>query len=254
MSAQLASVEHARRLSVDQYQRERDEIRATYGDSNTEAHAKRDQALAALFHRSGWTQEELAKVEGVARQHVARKLAFGAFLSFAPTGSIPRNLTERRFRGYWERTDKNEGNERVRFRAVLALIEHDTRIGKPTAKKPKVADAILSKFADGKWHKLPTIVDHTECEPEDVESVLDGMISRGTYGVHCERKQVGKTQAYRIVRNSGKTVSMGLLIEELEPLLKQLDAEGQKNMATMSPGTVARLAHELRTALERLAK
>jgi len=73
-------------------------------------------ALAALFHRSGWTQEELAKVEHCTQSVMGKRLRFGRFLAFSPDRTIPRNLTEWRFRGYWERTDKAEKNERIRFR------------------------------------------------------------------------------------------------------------------------------------------
>lgn len=258
MSAQLANLSDARRMTPEQYTAARDDIRATYGDSNAEAHAMRDQALAALFHRSGWTQEELAKAEHIGPTFALYRIRFGRFLSFLTTGeksqSAPRNLTERRFRGYWSRTDMAEKNERIRFRAVLDLIEQDTRVGKTTARKPKVAEAILDEFADGKWHQLPTIVGHTKCEAEDVRAVLEGMIVRGSYGTHCERKKVGKTVAYRLVRKSGKAVALGLLIQELEPLLTQLADEGKKSMATISPSTVAKLTQQLRTAIERLAK
>lgn len=254
MNAQIAELHHARRLTAEQYTRERDEIRATYGDSNAEAHALRDQALATLFHRSGWTQEELAKVEHCTQQKIAYRLRFGRFLGFTTDVVIPKNLSEFRFRSYWERTDKAEKNERIRFRGVLELIEQDTRIGKSHARKTKVAEAILARFADGKWHQLPTIVGHTQFEVEDVEAVLEGMVARGNYGTHCERKKVGKTVAYRIVRKSGKAVAMGLLIQELEPLLTQLADEGKKSMATISPSTVAKLTQQLRTAIERLAK
>ena len=69
--------------------------------------------MRALQPRSGWTQDELAKVEGAKPQYVARRLVFGRFLSFSPSGRNPQNLTERRFRSYWEQTEKNP-NERVR--------------------------------------------------------------------------------------------------------------------------------------------
>jgi predicted nucleic acid-binding Zn-ribbon protein len=40
------------------------------------------------------------------------------------------------------------------------------------------------------------------------------------------------------------------LLREMEPLLKGLEAEGKKNMATMSPGTVASLAARLRLLID----
>lgn len=60
-----------------------------------------------------------------------RRLRFGQFLSFATTvanlDSLPKNLTEGRFRDYWEQTAKSDGNDRVRFRAVLTMMQDDTR-------------------------------------------------------------------------------------------------------------------------------
>jgi hypothetical protein len=47
-----------------------------------------------------------------------------------------------------------------------------------------------------------------------------------------------------------KTISSSELIEKLTPILKGLKAEGTKNMATMSPGTVAYLAAQLGRLLE----
>ena len=44
----------------------------------------------------------------------------------AETG--PNNLTERQFRGYWAATETSETNERIRFQAVLRLMEQETRL------------------------------------------------------------------------------------------------------------------------------
>jgi len=57
-----------------------------------------------------------------------------------------KNLTERKFRGYWEQT---EGDERARFRAVLELIQAPNR--------PNIGREIVKQFADGKWHAREVI-------------------------------------------------------------------------------------------------
>ena len=57
-------------------------------------------------------------------------MRFGRFLDFITTVINSENahskLIERKFRGYWKRTDKTETNERIRFREVLRLIEQST--------------------------------------------------------------------------------------------------------------------------------
>jgi len=115
----------SRRMSESDYEAAREQLRATYGDSSTEAAAHRDRAMALLFLQSGWTQEELAKKEGMSREWVLVRLRFGRFLNYVTSVTssnyIPKRLTEGRFRSYWSQTGKNDG-ERARFRAVMQLI------------------------------------------------------------------------------------------------------------------------------------
>jgi hypothetical protein len=58
----------------------------------------------------------LAAKERKSQQWISRRMLFGRFLSFTPTGvnaeTLPINLGEWRFRSYWDRTDKFGGNER----------------------------------------------------------------------------------------------------------------------------------------------
>lgn len=122
-----------RRMTEDQYRAERAEIDATYGKTAGDRHGLYDQALASLFARSEWTQEELAKEEGKSRPWAVRHLLFGRFLANVPTGTKPKNLTEWRFRNYWERTDPSERNERIRFSAVEKLMAADTTVSKNCA-------------------------------------------------------------------------------------------------------------------------
>lgn len=240
------------RMSVADYERERATLRETYGESSTEAAAKRDQALAKLFYRSQWTQEELAEKEGQSQQRIGQSIRFGRFLNFTTTvvnfETLPSNLTERRFRSYWERTDKSEGNERARFTAVLRLMQEETVLVQK--RRPKVGRTIVDQFGDGKWHPLTTIAEAVDTPEEHVVETLRTMEAlRGTYGARCERKKVGTSFSYRIFRQT-RTISSEELKTKLTPLIEGLKAEGKKNMATMSPATVAHLAGWLQKLLD----
>ena len=109
----------------------RAEIREAYGESAQEAGAKRDQALAKLFYRSGWTQTELAQVEHVTQKTMSQRLLFGRFLNFIPEGINLEKTSLSFFLRQWKRTDKTETNERIRFRNVQHLTEQSTLTSPP---------------------------------------------------------------------------------------------------------------------------
>ena len=249
----LQVVTQFKRMSVAEFERERALLRETYGESSIEAHAKRDQAMAKLFYRSGWTQEELAEKEGKSRQRIVQTLLFGRFLNFATTvanaENVPINLTERRFRSYWQQTDKSDTNERARFVAVMRLMQDDTMLLRK--RRSQIGRRIVEKFGDGKWHSLAVIAKGVEASEEHAVDTLRGMMqaTRGSYGAQCERKQVGTSFSYRIFRKE-HTVSSNELAEKLGPIIESLLVEGKKNVNTMSPGTVARLAGLLQQQLD----
>jgi hypothetical protein len=64
-------------------------------------------------------------LQGKGQPWVSQTLLFGRFLNFITTvinaELAPKNLTERKFRSYWEQTDKSP-NERSRFMQALVLI------------------------------------------------------------------------------------------------------------------------------------
>jgi hypothetical protein len=241
------------RMSERDYERARREL-----GERKDAGAKWDQQLALLFARSNWTQEQLAEKEGKSQFWISKRLLFGRFLNFIAKDINPeipiRSLTERAFRKFWERTEG--GNERQRFAAVLKLMQDGTFLRQPPVLKG-LGKAIAAEFADGKWHKLETIVTATERSEDDVSKVLGQFGTKRewhTYGISgCDVKPVGKSKSYRIFP-AINSISSVELAEKLGPIIEALIEEGKKNMATMSPGTVAKLAHNLKQLLEQWTK
>jgi hypothetical protein len=251
------------RMTEAEYRRARDGLRATYGETSAQAGAQADQALAALFVRSGWTQEQLAAAEGKKHAYIAYRLVFGRFLAFSTTvenpefTSVRARLTERRFRAYWLRAkDVGSGNERQRFLAVQKALQADVRVGRSTRPKKAIGLAIKATCADGKWHAFSVIHERVQrieadATAEDVASVLEWIVQRSTYGLTGEKQKGAQGWRYKL-HVSGAYIPLRALMQEIGPLLAGLEAEGKKNSATASPPQVAHLTFQLRQVLERL--
>ena len=218
--------------------------------------AYRDQEIARLFIESGWTQDRIAKRMGRSQSWVGYRLVFGRFLQFTTTGGIfkkpPKNLTERRFRSYFEQTDKT-AKEQHRFAAVLKLMEEAFELHAPRTPS-RVGHDIRREFANGKWIKPETMAEKLDAPPDQVIGVLERMRINGAHQCHAERRTAGKATEYRVIKGSGKRIDVETLRVEVSPIIKQLEVEGKKNMATFSPLTVLDCAHKLKRLLDKLAK
>ena len=236
-------------MTEAEYDAARAELSAFYGNTVNEMVARRDQALARLFARSGWTQEKIAKKEGKSQSWITKRLLFGRFLEFSTMvlkpENLPRNLNERRFRELWAKTDQSEGNERIRFQQVLKFIEDNIRIGRTLG--PKGYTKILrEKFADGQWYALSEIAETVNASQTDTHDAI-----RKMRDVDVEHRLKGRDQhdEYRLFPKD-KTVSTIELADKLGPLIKELKIEGKKNMATMVPAVVAMIAEKLQHLLD----
>jgi hypothetical protein len=230
------------RMTTTEYELERAKLRETYGDNANEAGIKREQALALLFYRSGWTQQELANKEGKSQQNIARALRFGRFLNFTPSGVFPQNLTEGRFRGYWEQTDK-EPNERQRFDQVLALIRGEP-ISRP--RRPKIGKQIHDQYADGKLHDPAVIAEELGATEDHVRDTIDGMAEHQYYGCRAEKKTNGKV---RITKNE-RMISASEIATKLKPIIDSLLIASKRAAGTISNAAINVDAHRLAKLVE----
>ncbi|MBA4065476.1 MAG: hypothetical protein C0501_17530 [Isosphaera sp.] len=112
-------------------------IEEQYAARREGAEAYRDQEMARLFDRctrkqeggsDRWTQDRIAERMGRRQSWVSKRLVFGRFLAFIPTGISAEGLTERRFREHWKQT-KKAGGEDARFRAVLDRLQNGIPTG-----------------------------------------------------------------------------------------------------------------------------
>ena len=167
-------------------------------------------------------------------------------------GELLKTLPERKFRDYWNRTDKNERNDRIRFGKVRDLIQAETTLRRP--KRHGIGKAIADKFADGKWHDLETIAKHVGEPAESLEQVLSNMDTQGNNGIGlCEDRRHGKTIQYRM-RKAGRKIDYDILKEELQQFINELKVEGRKTHLMSDPAAVYQIALRLEKRVDELAK
>jgi len=231
-----------RRMTEQEFDAELRRIHQTYGNKRTEAANRFEQELALACYHSGWTQEEIAEKVGKSRQWADQRLRFGRFLENATSGS---NLSERAFRGFWEKTDSNTGNERMRFREIERLITQDKQDRAERKDLGPINKAIRENFMDGRWHAVPMIAAKLEQPVEEVERSLASMLRQGKdakFQVTSRRR--GRGYEYRLFSRD-KTISSHEVRERLAPLIQRLRVQARTDMATISHGELSAISSEL---------
>jgi hypothetical protein len=230
-------------MSEFEYDQERARLRELYGDNSAEAAAKRDQAMADLFRRSGWTQEKLAAKESKSQNWVSYRLRFGRFLNFITavikSESLPADLTEWRFRAYWNSV---RGPEQERFRAIFKLIQEDPTRGvraKRTKQDMPKTEAVRKALR-------PTVEAEKPIDRHRWAKKLD--VSEAT----IQRAEMQERARLEGVRENfpENMVSVHELIEKLVPLLERVKAQAKCHVALVCQPELLLIASEGRRLLD----
>jgi len=107
---------------------------------------------------------------------------------------------------------------------------------------------VLAYVEDGRWHQPQDIATSLDAPRTAVIDIIEHAIANGRPRVRAqwERRKGG---AYRLLSSTEKTVSLGVLIEELTPIIQDLREQGKKRLETISIGNVAGAAAKLQKLL-----
>jgi hypothetical protein len=223
------------------------------------ANAWRDQELARLFESCGWTQAKISEHVAKRQVWVSQRLVFGRFLDFIATAindEERRGLTERRFRGYWA---KSEGTEKERFEQVARILTSGVPHGIAAMhQKPGMRNAVLAAMADGQWYTTRQVLATVEetltgATGDQIAGALTWIRRLQPKGKCLESRAFGNRVQYRLVdrdESTGPVSPVREIYDQAAPLLDELEAEARKHMAEWSPSTVRKIAVQLRRLFE----
>ncbi len=221
------------------------QIEKEYARRREHADAYRDQEMARLFEKSGWTQERIAERMGKTKGWVCLRLTLGRFLAFTTgkqTEFPVENLTERRFRGCWALTDKKT-SERERFAQTARLLAEarDSDPGHPhTVNKPGIKKALAEICKDdGGWHNVKQLAELTEkyvpgVSTAQIGKAIQDLQKKPPKGFAVEARHIGRFHNYRMVPRAEVGADASELIAQVRPVLKEIQTELRKSMAAMS--------------------
>jgi hypothetical protein len=184
-------------------------------------------------------------------------LRFGSFLEYVIASGddqheILPNLTERFFRRQWSLT--TGPSEEARFVAVLERFSNGSvvqywRTNSPETKA--IAQRIINACVDRKWRTEEQIAKKAGLEVDVVHKSLGPMKSQGAHQTLVETREFNDKTEYRIRKGSGKKIQLDVLLSEIEPLLKELEAEARKeHIGEYCPSAILHITFRLRKLLQ----
>jgi len=228
---------------------------------------------------SGWSQEKLAGhladrwKKKVTHQWLAYRMRFGRFCTFATTGcetpklTIPADLTERKFRAYWDQTagDKTfdgrqahtyaaEKDEKRRFTEIMKQLKA-SNLSRP---RKKVRAAIIEKIADKGWMNLEQmaerigLLDSQPVPVKDVKSSLYNMVTTDRMPYRFEKCVTHAGERYRVLKVKGPLASKKQLRDlshQLLPLIRDIVKEAKKHRVEISISHLCSLADQITKVL-----
>ena len=251
-------------MSNDRFDARLRHIEEQHAARRESAVAYRDQEMAKLFIDSGWTQQQIAervsRVTGkpIQQQYVSYRINFGLFLEFTTTGGkaeIATNLTERRFRDLYRRS---EGKQETRFAQVLHSLEHSIPQSIDAMRnKPGLRNAVIERLSDRQWYTVKQLAQKLEeVLPGVAEQQLTASVGsiwrQPPEGFKLEKKKLdARSVQYRLTKvrtqkDGEPPVAIINLYESAKPLIDELDQIGHMHECRMSPAAVRSIAIKLK--------
>ena len=111
---------------------------------------------------------------------------------------------------------------------------------------------VLDVYGDGRWHDPHDVAEELRLAPEAVRGIVVHAISNGRPRVRAvwERRR----GSYRLISANEKSVSLGVLTDELTPIIAELREQGKRRLETISIGDVAAAAARLQKLLDSWAE
>jgi hypothetical protein len=158
-------------------------------------------------------------------------------------------LTNAEKQAAWRARQAENKNRVAELERRIQLLTHEASADTAARSEPTaLRESLLARWADGKWHRLDDIAHQLKADESRIARAIDE--ARRDRRIRVDTKRVGTdggkspTTCYRMFKPENP-ISASEIAVKLAPIVDGLIAEGKKNMATMSPATVATLAGQL---------